>query len=855
LKQQYKTYEQSKAFLYDMVAKYPNLISVQSIGKTWENRDIILATITINIENEATKPALLFTGTVHAREWIGHELSVAFVDYVLTNYNTNPNIQKILTRNTIYIVPCLNPDGFVYSQKHYSFWRKNRRDNKDGTYGVDLNRNFSVGYGKSSNTSSNVYSGPKPFSEPETRAIKEFVDNHDNITIALDYHSQGNVFFPAHNFNHESELNGTDLNTICANMNYEINKVTSRKYGIHRGKPPTKLISGSGREYYYSKGILSFVIEVGTRNIPDFMKNMSESCNENIPAVLYALSEASNYSPIAPKRVSNFHIDKIEANEITLSWDYEADKDIYFEIYRNLENKENCNFQSMIGQTYNKSFKDIQLKSSTTYYYYIRAVNNLTHTKSPFAPKIKAKTSLEADEFSKTIFPASNKVGYVASKLLETNRLHFGVNSLFIGVDKKRGVSLGVIEFSIENIPSNAIIKNVRISLYPLNRVNAKIEKYGEWSISFLDTKTVAEIFDFEQINNAKTIETLGDTIPSEQLTQGKWSHWYFNQTEKDVLSSHLKDGRLLFKIAGPSSLPDGKDSQMMMFDIGYGNFGGGIHYRPSIDIIYTVPNETITLNAITTTTIYQDKKLDNKLLCGYDENNDKIYGNFRFDLNSLKDIENIVITDCYLKIKNDSISKTKDDIRFNIEFVDIDENSYEAIKDRDRIEFIGYEVSQSDVQKTKSNKFIFDNYSKIVLQEMIADKQYANFIIKTTTSDTKNFKAVWDNDVKLVLNYIHKRQKPVDTISNLRKTVENKSVKLQWDKPTDDDFVGVFVVRNRFRKPRNPFDGDKIYAGNDNYTYDNFGNIKISKYYAVFTYDNVPNYSKPIIIEHKGEL
>ncbi len=851
MKQQYKTYEQGLECLDIMVAKYPDMINVKTIGKTWENRDIVLATVTLNIKYAADKPALLFTGAVHAREWVGHELAFAFMDYVLSNHNTDPKIYEILSKNTIYMVPCLNPDGFVYSQKHYSFWRKNRRDNKDGTYGVDLNRNFSVGFIKSKETSSNVYGGPEPFSEPETKAIKSFVDTHKNITIALDYHSQGNVFFPAHNFNHESELDGTDLNTISANMNYEIHKITGRRYGIHRGKPPTILISGSGREYYYSKGILSFVVEVGTRNIPDFMKNMSESCDENIPAVLYALSEASNYSSAAPKRVKNFHIESIGSNNITICWDCSAQKDIYFEIYRNLENKENCNCQTIIAQTTKQHYIDKQLKSGTTYYYYIRAVHSVTKIKSPFAPKLKTKTSLQIDEFSKTIFPVSNSVGYVASKLLETNKKHFGTNSLFIGVDKKKGISFGVIEFSIENIPKNAIIKDVKISLYPLNRVNAKIEKYGEWSISFLDTNTVAAIFDFEQIDNAKTIETLGQTIPSEQLTQGKWSHWYFNQIEKDVLSSHLKDGKLLFKIAGPTSLPDGKDSQMMMFDIGYGSFGGGVHYRPNIDIIYTIPSKKTELESITTTTISKDKNVKNRLICGFDKNGDKIYGNFKFDLTSLKDIHNIVITKCYLKIKNKVLSQTNQDIRFIIEFVDIDSNCYEAIKNRDTIEFIGYEISIKDIKKTKSNKFVFDNFSKIALQNMIQDTKFANFVIKPTPANTKNFQAVWSDDVKLVVNYIRKRYTPVQTITNLKKTIENKQIKLSWNNPNDDDFVGVYVVRNRFRKPTSPSDGDKIYAGSDNYTYDNFGNIAIGKYYAIFTYDNVPNYSEPTIVEH----
>ena len=292
MKQQYKSYQETVDFLKECVNLYPNLITIKNIGTTGEGREIILATISIDVQNADLKPALLYTGTVHAREWIGNELSVSFIDYLLKNYQSNPKVTSALTKNTIYMVPCLNPDGFEYSRTHFSFWRKNRRKNKDGTYGVDLNRNFDIGFIKNRDTSSNVYGGTEPFSEPETRAIRDFVKEHKNITIALDYHSQGNVFFPAHMFNHEAEIDGTDLNLLCANMNYEIKKVTGREYGIHRGKPPTKLISGSGREHYYSKGIISIVVEVGTRNIPDYMQNMTESIDENIPALLYALSEA-----------------------------------------------------------------------------------------------------------------------------------------------------------------------------------------------------------------------------------------------------------------------------------------------------------------------------------------------------------------------------------------------------------------------------------------------------------------------------------------------------------------------------------------------------------------------------------
>jgi hypothetical protein len=857
MKQQYKSYSQTCEFLEQCVKKYPDLITIQSIGKTWEDRDIILATISLNVENANLKPALLYTGTIHAREWIGNELAVSFIEYLLENYSTNPKVLKTLTKNTLYIVPCLNPDGFEYSRTHFSFWRKNRRDNKDGTFGVDLNRNFSVGYQKNKDTASNVYSGPKPFSEPETKAMKEFVDNHDNITIALDYHSQGNVFFPAHKFNHEQEIEGTDLNTICANMNYEIAKVTGRKYGIHRGKPPTKLISGSGREYYYSKGIIAAVVEVGTRNIPDFMQNMKESIDENIPALLRTLGEAQNYSKHAPKRVSNFHIESFSSSEVTLAWDYEYNKDTFFQIFRNTENKEACNQSNLICETYNKNFTDIQLQSGTAYYYYIRAVNNLTKVKSPFAPKTKIKTLLEPDEFSKTLFPNPKEVGYVAQKLIETNRKHFGLNSLFIGVNETKGISYGSLQFDLSSIPKNAIIKDVQISLYPLNRVNAKIEKFGEWSISFVDQRSVSDITDFEQIHNAKIIQTVGQTIPSEKLTQGIWSHWILNESERDILQGQLENERVLFKISGPTELPTGRDSQMMMFDLGYGNFGGGIHYRPNIDIKYTIPSEEVIIETSRVSTVYKDKRNDEKLICGFDENNNKIYGIMEFDLEQLPNPKETVITDCYIQIKNKNATKTKLDIRYNVEFVDIDSCDYEAIQNRDRIEFIGYEVSRADLQKNKLHKFIFDHYSKLALEDIHKDDKKAKFIIKPTSSDIKNHIVNWHgnqckNSVKLYVNYINKRKESIQEVQNLKAIIENNKVKLIWDNPDDIDFIGSYVVRNRFHPPKNHLDGDKIYAGRDNYTYDDFGNTDIDKFYAVFTYDNVPNYSKPSIIEYK---
>lgn len=858
MKQQYISYQETMDFLNKAMGEYPDLIRLQSIGTTWEGRPIMLVTMSQDVAYADEKPALLYTGTIHAREWIGIELATQFVQYIIDNYRSNPRLTNILTRNTLYMVPCLNPDGFEYSRRHFSFWRKNRRDNGDGTFGVDLNRNFSVKFRKGKDTSSNIYGGPEAFSEPETRAIKQFVDNHPNITIALDYHSQGNVFFPAHKFNHEEEIEGTDLNLLCANMASEIYKVTGRRYGIHRGKPPFNLIHGSGREYYYSKGIISTVVEVGTRNIPDYLINMKASVDENIPALLYALESAINYSKKAPGRVSHLTTELIAANEVMLRWEHSSKSDVFFEIYRSHSPKHPCTNENRIAITRLQYHRDIQLNSGQRYFYTIRAVDRITGIKSPFTPALKLKTLLASDEFAHTLFPAKRDVGYVGEKTQSLNNKHFGHNSLFVGVNQNKGRCLGVIVYNLESLPADIQIKKARFFLYPMNRVNAKIEKYGEWSVSILDTSEITDITSYGQIANAASIETLGDAIESDQMTQGIWAEWGFTEVERRILQQQVELGKIILRIEGPESLPRGHDSQMMQFDIGYGRFGGGIHYRPNLEIIYTRADQQLNLAPTTLHTITSAGVRANTLKSGFDQNGDKVYGHLSFNLDRLPDPEKTVITEAYVELRAKNKLNTRKDIRFTIEMAELEELGYGEVQNRQQIEFVGYEVSNSDLKENPSHCFMFDSYCRQILEQRHAQQQPAYLVVRPTTpSRERNAIIDWHGEgdawqAQLVIKYIERRKKPLPAPTDFIATVETDTgrVKLSWKNPDDPDFVGCYVVRNRFHPPRSPLDGVKLYGGRDEYTFDDFGNPNIPKYYAIFSYDNVPNYATPATVK-----
>ncbi|MFC3034424.1 M14 family zinc carboxypeptidase [Pseudoalteromonas fenneropenaei] len=860
MKIQYTSYQETIAFLQRVMSAHPHLIRLQSIGDTWEGRPIMLVTISLDVTYADDKPALLYTGSIHAREWIGNELAIKFIQYVVDNYRFNPKLQSALTRNTLYMVPCLNPDGFEYSRNHFSFWRKNRRNNGDGTFGVDLNRNFDAKFMRNQNTASNTYGGPHAFSEPETCAIRDFVERHSNIRIALDYHSQGNVFFPAHKFNHEVEIEGTDLNVLCANMNYEIKKVTGRQYGIHRGKPPAQLIQGSGREYYYRKGIIATVVEVGTRNIPDYMKNMAESIAENIPAIQYALSEAINYSQLAPKRPEAFTIKQVNHDSVELEWQFASRDDIYFEVYRSEHNKSPCGEESLVAITKSLSFTDKQLKSGHFYFYNLRAVDKVTKIKSPFSPELRLKTRLARHECARTLFPTRDNIGYLSKLNQSKNREHFGYNSMFIGIDKQRGVSIGVVQFDLSTIQEGASIHSAQFFLYPMNRVAAKIEKYGEWSVSILDAQSITDIYDFEQVNSAKALHTLGHTIESDKMTQGIWLKWPFNGVERSLLTELIASKKLLLRIQGPKTLPLGNDSQIMQFDIGYGPFGCGLHYRPNLELVYQLEEQSVKLRPSACNTIYKDKVVPDKLASGFDDQGEIVYGQMAFALNIDLNAEKTVFTGARLTVRSSNAIASAKDVRFTIELVELKDVDFAHVKQRQKIEYIGYEVSNEQLKERAVHHFNFDSFSLLELERLFQAKRPFYFIIRATAESKATDALVqWtscqdEKPAELTIRYIQRRKTALPKPTNLQAQTDNGVVKLTWSNPEHEDFVGSFVVRNRFHAPRSPFDGVKLYGGKDGYTLDNFGNPVLGKYYAVFSYDDVPNYSEPLVLHYQGK-
>lgn len=856
MKKLYTSYPVAIKFLRSAENQNKKFIKNRVIGETWEGREIILTTLSFDVDKADEKPALLYTGTIHAREWIGIELALGFIKYYLMYKDIDPRIAQIFSKTTIYIVPCLNPDGFEYSRNHFSFWRKNRRTNADGSFGVDLNRNFSEGWARIKDPSSNVYGGPEPFSEPETQAIKKFVDAHENIAIALDYHSQGNVFFPAHNFKHEDTIDTTDMNILCANMAEEIRKVSGREYGIDQGKPPVKLIGGSGREYYYSKGIIASVVEVGTRNISDYEDDMSEHIREHIPALLQALSEVRNYDHANPlKRPENVQIKELTYKKAELEWEYEIEGDIYFEVYRTVKPKGECMHHTLVGVTRHLYFYDNTVHSSTQYYYFIRAVDKKNRRKSPYSYKLCLKTLPYRDEFYKTLYPLSKETGYLAENS-QDNKKHFGSNSLFVGVNKKRGVSIALLTFPLTTTQDNAIIKSAKISVYPTNRVSVTIEKFGEWNMGLLKSNSLDTIYNFNDVYEEK-FQDVGTPIKSNGLSQGVWKEWVFSDYQVKHLEKEIDKEKIRFKLTGPTKLKIGRDSQMMQWDIGYGNYGFGLEFRPKLDMVYTIPPIELKLNPYKVYSISKTEVFEKRIKSGFDSEGNRIYAYIEFDLISLPKYSSNVLVNSYIRLLLKEL-KSKENIRFHIHMINpVKKQELKTLLKSEPIEKIGYDKSVIDIKDEEDLTFVFDSYS-IEQIENFWYKKVAFLIMPTShKAVTKNAVVEWKFKKQgissnLVVHYIKKRRYPLNDVTKLATTLSNGKIKLTWKNPNHKDFKGVIVVKNPYRIPKSPFDGQKVYGGMDEYTVDTFGATDTEKYYTVFTYDDVPNFSVGVYTLYK---
>jgi hypothetical protein len=202
----WRSYDEPGGFrdqMYAIARNNPQLAKLVKLGTTLQGREILAIKLTQGARDVAdgSRPAVLYSATQHAREWIAGEVDRRLLNWYIDRWRANDKpVKDLLKKTELWFMLIANPDGYEYTFNAERLWRKNLRDNDgDGQItisdGVDPNRNYPNHFkydeeGSSAIFSSQTYRGPAPASEEETKALKGLLDRI-KPKFQVNWHSAG----------------------------------------------------------------------------------------------------------------------------------------------------------------------------------------------------------------------------------------------------------------------------------------------------------------------------------------------------------------------------------------------------------------------------------------------------------------------------------------------------------------------------------------------------------------------------------------------------------------------------------------------------------------------------------------
>ncbi|MCK5786523.1 MAG: hypothetical protein KAH54_08185, partial [Candidatus Sabulitectum sp.] len=191
-----------------------------SYGTSFQGRDLQFIRIT---NAPAGAPAILFTALTHAREPGSNSVVIDWAQWLTTEYGSDTMATFILNNAQIYIIPIVNPDGYVYNSPSGGNQRKNMNFNTPvNSSGIDLNRNYSYmwGYddsGSSPDPYSETYRGESALSEAETLAETQWIDTIQPLG-GFHYHTYGGMLLYPYGYNNTATPHQSTFESWAAQM-------------------------------------------------------------------------------------------------------------------------------------------------------------------------------------------------------------------------------------------------------------------------------------------------------------------------------------------------------------------------------------------------------------------------------------------------------------------------------------------------------------------------------------------------------------------------------------------------------------------------------------------------------------
>lgn len=290
----YRTYEEVQIKIEE-IAQSSSIATIINLGNSYENRDIKGLKLS---SGGFDKPAVFFNGCQHAREWITVMASTYLADQLAQNYQNDSFSQTLLDLVDVYIVPIVNPDGYVYTHTTDRYWRKNRQLNGSSCVGTDLNRNWDAdwngGESTSTSTCSDVYVGSFPFSATEASVLKSYIESIPNLLGHLDIHSYSALVLGPWGYSNNQSPDHTEIVDLGNAMNDAISNTNGYpfEFGTGDANGSLYLASGTMPDWTYDDlGALGYTYELRPNSVSGGGFELAEdqildACEENYNGAL-----------------------------------------------------------------------------------------------------------------------------------------------------------------------------------------------------------------------------------------------------------------------------------------------------------------------------------------------------------------------------------------------------------------------------------------------------------------------------------------------------------------------------------------------------------------------------------------
>ncbi len=297
----YLTLDEIYAAMRQLANQHPRLVQMFEIGRSVENRPIYALRLTKDPRRARVyrdRPQVVINALQHAREWITPPVALYLAYRMVAEYDTDTRVREYLDRLEVYVIPVVNPDGYVYTHTTNRLWRKNRRYLGRGffgqpIYGVDLNRNWAYawgGQGASSNPSSDTYRGERPFSEPETYALSRWLLSLPMLRAHVDLHSYSQLILWAWGYTTDYAPFDSVFERVGLAMQASIQGVHGQVYQAGSAARLLYVASGAMTDWVFAaRGALSYAFELRDTGQNGFLlppDQITPTCEEVYPALL-----------------------------------------------------------------------------------------------------------------------------------------------------------------------------------------------------------------------------------------------------------------------------------------------------------------------------------------------------------------------------------------------------------------------------------------------------------------------------------------------------------------------------------------------------------------------------------------